>query len=266
MLALAHGEPSSSSVGSGGTPGARGPLTPALLLFLLERALVTLKMRGQRFAALLAAPSRSAGSRRSGFCAGGSSAAGCALGWRCLRHRREFHGRPGPLAAAGRRALLRSGGFVLAPNDGHFASRGAGADVFLAAHRAGQRTGATRSFRRRRPFPWRWHVAASVHSAGSGSVRQPVSAGFRTRGRSGRLRRDDDRHLARARRLGWAVAARAARLWSASALAVPPPFEELLDLLGFFLGQACQRRPFARDAGLRANIDQFLAVKFQLFR
>ena len=50
------------------------------------------------------------------------------------------------------------------------------------------------------------------------------------------------------------------RLGGAAAL------EELLDLLDFFLGQAGQRRPFARDAGLRADVDQFLAVKLQLFR
>jgi len=42
--------------------------------------------------------------------------------------------------------------------------------------------------------------------------------------------------------------------------------EKLLDLLDLFLGQTRKRGPLAWDAGLRANIDQFLAVNFQLFR
>ena len=42
--------------------------------------------------------------------------------------------------------------------------------------------------------------------------------------------------------------------------------DELPDAFGFFVGQTRQRRPFAWEAGVRADVDQLFAVKFQLFR
>ena len=143
---------------------------------------------------------------------------------------------------------------------------GAGANVFLAAHRAGQRAGAAGRLDGDGRFAWRSKLPRSALSTGCRQfVRRQASADFGRAVGGGRLRRDDDRHLAGARRLARSLR-RERRGFRRLRLGGAAAFQELLDLLDFFFGQARQRRPLARDAGLRADIDQFLAVKLQLFR
>ena len=199
------------------------------------------------------------------FARAARSAAGCSIGRDVLGSGASFTAGRARSAVPDRRLFLRSAGFGFAPTTGTLPVALPGTDVLLAAHRAGQRAGrrdvstATacgfrgRRSRGKRALDWRGRFFGRlVGRLGS-------------RGRRGRLRRDDDRHLARARGLGGPLRRRR-RGFGRLGFAVPPPLRNCCDLFDFFLGQAGQRRPFARDAGLRANVDQFLAVKFQLFR
>src|SRR5262249_33069873 len=76
--------------------------------------------------------------------------------------------------------------------------------------------------------------------------------------------RDDDRHFTGSvglrRPLGRGGGCRGRLGLGAAAL------DELLDLLGFFVGQTGQRRPFAPVAGFRADVDPLFSVKPQFFR
>jgi len=76
---------------------------------------------------------------------------------------------------------------------------------------------------------------------------------------------NDDRHFAHSGRLARPLGRRRRGFGGGSRLR-PAPLEELHQFLGFLLSKASQRRPFAMDTGLRTDVDQFLAVKLQLFR
>ena len=164
----------------------------------------------------LPAPSTSAGSRRSGFCAGGSSAAGLPSGlaasWASARAsrrggrvRRRRCRRP----SCGRTAL------ILGADHGHFAADAPGPMYF-------SRPIAPASGPGRRAVSTATAVSAAVDVAASG-VSTRRARFFERLGRrfgadgAARLRRDDDRHLARARRLGWALRRRRRGFRSASA-------------------------------------------------
>ena len=145
----------------GGAWGSQA-LQPALLLFFVERAFVTTQDAPP--AALRPACRRR--ERRPAiagraFARVARAVVGCGLGCRRLRHRRELDGRAGPFASAV--DLLAIALSRLGADDRHFASRRAGADVFFAAHRAGQRARAAGLLNRNGGFdrPWKLQQSGS---------------------------------------------------------------------------------------------------------